>query len=114
MTKITINNNTYEFMDGLKFPNVDRSYCLKISSLDGTYEEIHEYYFDVILSINKTRYLFGSGSSFIFNSSQKYTYEINMKILSSNQNINIRIDNIITESDQQTIYDFIKSNIIKN
>ena len=71
------------------------------------YEKIHEYFFDKIIEINKQRYNYNVGSSFIFNSQQIYEYSLDIKISNSNITNTIYIKNN-SDSAQQTIYDFIK------
>ena len=85
------------------------TYCLKIisSNIKDNYEKIHEYFFDKIIEINKQRYNYNVGSSFIFNSQQIYEYSLDIKISNSNITNTIYIKNN-SDSAQQTIYDFIK------
>ena len=111
MSKIIVEDITYELVDDSKFLNHLGTYCLKISSVDNNYESIHEYFFDKVLEIKKERYTFCSSG--IFSSTPKYEYNICIKILSSNQIINISVKNDSIEN-QQIIYDFIKSNLINS
>ena len=109
MSKVIVEDITYELVDGSKFRNILGTYCLKISELKNNYESIHEYFFDKVLEINKKRYTFNSSG--IFSSMPKYEYYTDIKILSSNQILNIGIKNDSAEN-QQIIYDFIKNNLI--
>jgi hypothetical protein len=111
MSKIIVEDITYELVDGSKFRNILGTYCLKISELKNNYESIHEYFFDKVLEINKKRYDLASSKGLIFNSPPKYDYYVDIKLLNSNQIINIGIKNDSAEN-QQIIYDFIKNNLI--